>query len=141
MAYALSRSSKVMLSTTISGTYTCLEGVLTWDNAETGTDDQSNYVLCDEAPIVETGTDDSTLELTGLRDLTATQQTLLRTARSNGTTIFARVLEDGTDGWTQPFVVTRFNTRADANGTALAKYVQWTATLTSAGARVDYTAP
>ena len=141
MAYALSRDTKVLISSTLGGTYTCLEGVLTYDDSESGTDDTNYYVMCEESPIVETGTDDTTLELTGLYDLSAPQQVILRAARTSGTTIYVRVLPDGEDGWTQPMVVTRLNTRADVNGTALAKYVQWTATLASAGAKVAYTAP
>lgn len=136
MAFALARDSKILLSATSGGTFVCLEGVLTWDNSESGTDDTSYYTLCDPAPITESGTDDTTLELTGLRNLTGPMQTLLRTHRDSGVPLYARVLEDGVDGFDQPFVVQRFNSRADANGTGLAKFVQWTATLQSAGPRV-----
>lgn len=136
MAVMSSKDTEIHVSATSGGTYTCVARVLSVSVTEEGGDATDLFVFCDDAPITEAGDESSTIELPVLWDLSdTTGQSVLRTARRGGTTIYMRLLPGGPSvaGEQRPIKVTRMSWASDPNGTGRDRFVTGSFTIRTAG--------
>lgn len=141
MAIIDAKTTEVHVATVEAGPYTLIGSIHTWNENAGQQGGQEFNLLGTSAKITEAGSDDRTITLNYLLDLADTDgQNILRTAFINKTTIYTRLLYDGTLGVQQPMTVTSEQNSGDANGTGLGRYIAGTVTLTSAGTRTEITA-
>jgi hypothetical protein len=143
MAVMNAKDSELHVAAAAAGPYACVGKVLSFTRTKESSEAGDElYVLCEADPIVDAGEDNATMEMAFLRDTADTNgQEVLRTAEKNKTVVYMRALFDGANGEQQPFLVNRYVTNVDANGTGANKFVNETMTLTSTGPATDVVAP